>query len=104
MYPTFCVGEMLIRSGISENVRIHSTTRSPIVASNTADYPLYLRYQLRSLYDERRTTFIYNLKRYDRVIILTDTQEYNRGLWDLCNALESVGNNNIMAAGFVYKS
>ena len=104
MYPTFCVGEMLIRSGIAENVRIHSTTRSPIVASDTADYPLYLRYQLRSLYDERRTTFIYNLKRYDRVIILTDTQEYNRGLWELCRALESVGNNNITVAGFVYKS
>ncbi len=103
MYPTLVVGHMLIESGTAGNVKIHSTTRSPVVASGIADYPLYCRYQMRSMYDEGRTTFIYNLKRYDKVIILTDTQKYTCGLQDLCNALKIVGNKDITVAGWIYK-
>lgn len=58
MYPTICVRELIERSGIADKVRIHSTTRSPIVASDSADYPLKQRYQLRSFYDVERATYI----------------------------------------------
>lgn len=104
MYPTFAVGKLLINKGIAENVRIHSTTRSPVLASGRTDYPLYIRYQMRSLYDEDRTTYIYNLKRYDKVLILTDTQRCTRGLWDLCDALKSAGNDDITVIRCLYKN
>ncbi len=104
MFPTFCLGEMLITSGIAENVRIHSTTRSPIVASAAENYPLYCRYRIRSLYDENRMTFIYNLEKYDSVIILTDAQKPGNGLRDICSALENAGNNDITVAKLMYEN
>lgn len=103
MYPSFRVGEMIKKKGIADDVWIHSTTRSPIIASGEAGYPLYHRYQIRSLYDANRTTFIYNLERYDKVIILTDSLKDTDGLSDLWNALKSVGNDDITIAKWIYK-
>ena len=103
MYPTFRVGEMIKKKGIADNVWIHSTTRSPIVASGEAGYPLYHRYQIRSLYDENRTTFIYNLEQYDKVIVLTDSLKDNESMSDLWNVLKSVGNHDITIAKWIYK-
>lgn len=103
MYPTFRVGEMIKKKGIADNVWIHSTTRSPIVASGEAGYPLYHRYQIRSLYDGNRTTYIYNLKQYDKVIVLTDSLKDTDGLSDLWNVLKSVGNHDIIIAKWIYK-
>lgn len=103
MYPAFRVGEMIKSKGIADNVWIHSTTRSPIIASGDAGYPLYYRYQIRSLYDADRTTFIYNLKQYDKVIILTDSLKDTGGLSDLWYALKSVGNQDITVAKWTHK-
>ena len=103
MYPTICVGKMLEDSGIAEQVRIHSTTRSPIVAGNFQNYPLKQRYQLRSFYEQGRKTFIYNLEEYDAVLILTDAEDYKQGLADLSSVLGSVGNSNIFFARWKYK-
>lgn len=56
-------------------VMCHSTTRSPIVVSSEDDYPLQRRYELKSLYDCERRTFIYNLENYDYVMIVTDAHD-----------------------------
>ena len=60
MYPALHLAEMLEEKGYS--VKNHATTRSPIVVSREASYPLHSRYQLASLYDGRRKTFIYDLE------------------------------------------
>lgn len=103
MYPTFKVGEMLKRKGIADDVKIHSTTRSPIIASGTEGYPLFHRYQIRSIYDEKRVTYVYNLEQYDKVLILTDTMTNSAGLSDLLFALKSAGNKDIGIAKWVYR-
>lgn len=103
MYPTFVVGQNLIEHNITDSVKVHSTTRSPIIASGQNEYPLTTRYQIKSFYDELRTTYIYNLKKYDKVIIVTDAIHYEKGVSDLNYALESVGNHNILLARWIYE-
>ena len=50
----------------------HSTTRSPIMVSTLRDYPIYNGYQIASPYDSQRTTYIYDINKYDVVILVTD--------------------------------
>lgn len=102
MYPTFVVGEMIQQHGRAKTVKIHSTTRSPIIASNKAGYPLRRRYQIRSPYDSERTTYIYNLDRYDKVFVLTDAPDHSAGLNDLRKALELSGNMDISVVRWKY--
>lgn len=76
----------------------HATTRSPMLPSDDKNYIIKNRQKLRSVYDENRTTFIYNLQKYDEVFIVTDTNntsESNKGLTDLISALKNFGNENI---------
>ena len=103
MYATIFVGKMLEDSGVADQVKIHSTTRSPIVASDSKEYPLKERYQIRSFYDLDRKTYIYNLEAYDGVLILTDAENYNQGLADLCGVLDDVGNKDIFLGRWRYK-
>jgi len=103
MYATICVGSFLEDSGVADKVRIHSTTRSPIVAFDSADYPLKQRYQIRSFYAPDRTTYIYNLEAYDAVLILTDAIDYKQGLSDLCGVLSEVGNQEILLGKWKYR-
>ena len=94
MYPALYTAEKLNDMGI--NAVSHSTTRSPIAVSLEEQYPLHRRFELRSLYDSDRVTFIYDLKKYDKVIIITDSPSVSQtGLNSLVNALKSVGNNDI---------
>ena len=94
MYPALCLANMLEEEGYS--VKSHATTRSPIVVSREAFYPLHSRYQLASLYDGARKTFIYDLDRYGCVIILTDAASVSReGRNSLVQALKSSGNEKI---------
>ena len=94
MYPALYVAEQFENLGIS--AFSHSTTRSPIVTSTEEDYPVQKRFELASFYDVNRKTFIYNLKKYDCVIVITDsTYEDLTGVNTLVNALKSVGNDNI---------
>lgn len=78
MYPGLYVAYRLQQAG--ETVCYHATTRSPILPGVEEGYPLHSRYTLRSLYDGERTNFIYNLKTYDRVLILTDAKRGSRGI------------------------
>lgn len=113
MYPALFVGACIEKLGCS--VRSHSTTRSPIeVCShkslkmdksvNISDgglvcerytYPVHERYELCSLYDDERRTFIYDIASYDKVLILTDSHySGNAGINSLVNALK-IKNNDI---------
>ncbi|MGN1416682.1 MAG: phosphoribosyltransferase domain-containing protein [Oscillospiraceae bacterium] len=72
MYPAIKLAEALEKKG--HDVRSHSTTRSPIVPSASADYPLYERYKLHSFYNGKRTTYLYNLYPCDMTILVTDPE------------------------------
>lgn len=94
MYPALYIADRLTALGI--DTKCHSTTRSPITVSSENNYPLHRRFELSSLYDDNRTTFIYDLQRYDCAIIVTDSHcESDAGLNTLINALIMCGNNNI---------
>ena len=94
MYPAIYTAYRFCQSGCQ--ARTHSTTRSPIVVSSEAEYPLHCRYELRSLYDDQRRTFIYDIDCYDKVIIITDSKNTSEnGLNDLCKAVVLNGNSNI---------
>jgi len=99
MYPALYVAER-IEEGRGEKeleVRFHATTRSPIAVSSEEEYPLHVRYELRSLYEEERRTFLYDLKKYDLVLILTDAAGGSgTGADTLVNALRSCGNEDIL--------
>lgn len=102
MYPAIRLGEALKKDGASQTVKAHATTRSPIIASSAADYPLSHRYRLRSMYDKERDTYVYNLKKYDKVIVVTDAADISEGVNDLLAALRSVGNQNILVSRWNY--
>lgn len=93
MYPGLLVGCALEQTG--RTVHFHATTRSPILPSHESDYPLHVRYELRSLYDPERITYIYNLAAYDQVYVVTDAEHPKCGLETLQAALAQVGNRHI---------
>ncbi len=96
MYPAIRTGMMVLEKGLSGMVRVHATSRSPILASGREAYPLFHRWQLRSPYDPARITYIYNLQKYDKVLVLTDAGSVSPGIRDLCAALHESGNRDIM--------
>lgn len=98
MYPSFIVGEMIRQQGYADEVRVHATTRSPILASGKPGYPLHHRYQIRSPYDPDRITYVYNLAAYDLALILTDAPGDLAGLEGLKRALRSAGTENVLTA------
>ena len=102
MYPSISLSMAISKSQYAREVKVHATTRSPIIVSDDEAYPLHYRYQLRSLYDENRSTFIYNLDHYDKVIIVTDAEQLAGGASDLVCALRYVGNDNILLAKLEY--
>lgn len=92
MYPALLTGQEIEKMGCE--VRSHSTTRSPIAVSTEEEYPLHCRYELRSLYDPERKTFIYDLENYDRVIVMTDAALASlKGLETLIYALRMKNEN-----------
>lgn len=96
MYPAIELAGYLQERGVCKEIKTHSTTRSPIMAYNVDDYPLHNRYTLISVYDDERITYIYNLKKYDKVVIVTDAKlTSGKGLGCLLSVLQKVGNDNI---------
>ena len=94
MYPAVYTTSRLEALGIEAYT--HSTTRSPIAVSSDEGYPLSRRYELASMYDKERRTFIYDLRKYDLVIVITDSPCISpEGKASLANALRSAGNDNI---------
>lgn len=73
MYPALRLGEKLERLGAE--VCCHATTRSPIGLCHAPGYPIRSGWKLPSFYEEERTTYVYNLKEYDTVIVVSDTKK-----------------------------
>lgn len=94
MYPAIAVANQFSKNGYS--AKCHATTRSPIMVSTEQDYPLHCRYELRSLYDDNRKTFLYDIGTYDKVFVITDAVDTSAaGISDLCNALVQNQNKDI---------
>ena len=93
MYAGLIAGLVLERAG--HDVRFHATTRSPILTDKDPVYPLHARWELRSLYDPARVTYVYNLDAYDHVCVVTDARTPEAGLQTLLAALEQAGNRSV---------
>lgn len=95
MYPSLYIGSML--ENLENEVKCHSTTRSPIMVGRDKEYPLHTRYELRSLYDSERKTFIYDIDKYDRVFVITDSSlSEKKGIISLVNALNEKNENIVV--------
>jgi adenine/guanine phosphoribosyltransferase-like PRPP-binding protein len=75
MYPSVFAANRISAILNVRNIKVHATTRSPIIPYINETYPIKSRFELNSLYDNNRRTFIYNLDYYDVVAILTDAEE-----------------------------
>lgn len=96
MYPAMITGEKIEKEYKCNEVKFHAVTRSPILPSGEKGYPLYLRHELRSIYDENRTVYLYNLKKYDKVIIIHDSKSTKgKGIESLIAALKEYDCNDI---------
>lgn len=96
MFPGMCIGKAIEEAYPGKLVRFHATTRSPIEISGDEDYPLHNRTPLNSLYGDERKTFLYNLRKYDRVLLVTDAAPiHEAGLTSIRAALEAYGNEKI---------
>lgn len=95
MYPAMCVGAEIERKMDSVHVFFHATSRSPILTSSEDEYPLHRRNKLISMYDDERVTYVYDLRRYDKVIVITDAMSEGRGIDSLARALIAAGNTDI---------
>ncbi len=112
MYAPLYVAQKIQELG--NRVKFHATTRSPIVVSKNPCYPLHERYELVSLYDKGRVTYLYDLAKYDLVLVVTDAEpsvgqngnfsEEGRqgdacleepGMASLYNAISSCGNQKL---------
>lgn len=96
MFPAMYLGSLIEDRLPASKVKFHATTRSPILVSSDSDYPLRNRSVLESFYESGRQTSIYNLERYNKVIIATDAEEMvPDGVNSLVNALVRFGNTDI---------
>ncbi len=94
MYPALLLAAKLEEQG--KSVRFHATTRSPIAVSTESEYPLHARYELASIYDNQRKTFVYDLAAYNAVIIISDAPITSaEGKNSIYKALAHSGNQNI---------
>ena len=94
MYPAIHVASKIEQQG--KEVYCHATTRSPIEVSKEDGYPLQERYELASFYDKTRTTFVYDLKQYDQILVITDAKEFSEeSVNSLLHGIQGSGNNKI---------
>lgn len=93
MYAGLRVGQALAQQG--KTVFFHATTRSPILPDDAPDYPLHVRWELRSVYDDTRVTYLYDLQAYDHVYLVTEHWAGGRGLDTILSALERAGNRHV---------
>lgn len=101
MYPALILGQEIERSGLTGLVYCHATTRSPIgIWSGDDGYPITEGYRIHSFYDDNRDTYIYDLKHYDKVIVISDTRiEEQTAMADLCAALAAHGHSQVYFVG-----
>lgn len=93
MYPGLFFAKSLIKD--KRHVTFHATTRSPILTDSNKEYPLQARFSLESFYEEERVTYVYNLRKYSQIIIISDSIKNKKGVYSLVNALRQHGDDNI---------
>jgi len=92
MLPALSLGAAIEWTYPHLSVFCHATTRSPIGILDKENYPIRSGYKLCSLYEEGRDTYIYNLRPYDLVIVLTDAETpTEKGASQLLSVLEDAG-------------
>lgn len=102
MYPALRLGEKLERLGAE--VCCHATTRSPIGLCDVPGYPIRSGWKLPSFYEEERTTYVYNLKEYDTVIVVSDTKKTDlRAIQALASVLTCKHLIYTQGEGYVWK-
>lgn len=102
MYPAIYLGYEIEKRQRVKNVRVHATTRSPIMPNLGPSYPINNKTKLMSFYETGRQTFIYNLADYDKVIIVTDADEgLDEAFYSLGEALYDRGCKDILGIRWV---
>lgn len=102
MYPALRLGERLERLGAE--VSCHATTRSPIGLCDAPGYPIRSGWKLPSFYEEERTTYVYNLREYDTVIVVSDTKKTDlRAIQALASVLTCKQLIYTQGEGYVWK-
>lgn len=102
MYPALILGEKLERLGAE--VCCHATTRSPIGLCDAPGYPIRSGWKLPSFYEEERTTYVYNLREYDTVIVVSDTKKTDlRAIQALASVLTCKQLIYTQGEGYVWK-
>lgn len=102
MYPALRLGEGLERLGAE--VCCHATTRSPIGLCDAPGYPIRSGWKLPSFYEEERTTYVYNLREYDTVIVVSDTKKTDlRAIQALASVLTCKHLIYTQGEGYVWK-
>ena len=102
MYPALILGEKLERLGAE--ACCHATTRSPIGLCDAPGYPIRSGWKLPSFYEEERTTYVYDLKEYDTVIVLSDTKKTDlRAIQALASVLTCKHLIYTQGEGYVWK-
>ncbi len=97
MYPAIAAAREMEERKIVNSVRCHSTTRSPIGINGSEDYPIKNGYKIPSFYESGRDTYIYDLRKYDKVIIITDSRsDITEAKSKISAALANSGNKNIV--------
>ena len=98
MLPAIITGKILESHGY--NVATHSSTRSPIGIGYHNNYPITEGYQLKSFYDTNRITYIYNLKYYDLVLVISDVADWkSESIQSLLTALNVHGYGKVIFIG-----
>ena len=89
MYPALQLGYQLQKLSIGRSVMFHATTRSPIGIGTDNGYPITNGIRLHSMYEKDRVTYLYNLCRYDKAIVFSDSHRFVReAVIDLQRGLE----------------
>lgn len=96
MYPAIYTAQQLTKKYSHLTVVTHATSRSPILPMKQKDYPIKNRSVLPSFYERDRITYLYNLKQYHQVIIVTDSIEIPiQTIQACCSILRQYGNQKI---------
>ena len=96
MFPGMLLGYELESAFNGISVRFHASTRSPIEVSDDVNYPVHKRFSISSFYEQDRQNYIYDLKNYDAVFIVTDADNIAKnGAASLVSALKNCGSENI---------
>ncbi|MBR3629981.1 MAG: phosphoribosyltransferase domain-containing protein [Oscillospiraceae bacterium] len=75
MLPAMMTGQYLETHCPGLSVFTHATTRSPIGICRAEGYPCPNGVQLASFYEAERVNYLYNIRDYDAVVVVTDSTD-----------------------------